>query len=308
MHRYRELLKLVNPAEGYVSNTNSSPDMMYARSPLQAKDSPAYYAFEPGRTNERQRRILELLGGNHRMTEAEAKQVVMDETIPMARPWAPKLQQAMDARSSDANVLPASVHACMQRLAAFDGEFSKESRSALAFIELLRKLGADRARYQRLSAAISSTEPLDADQQRALFDGARDACSDLEKRLGRSDLVLGGIYRVGRGTVDLPVGSGQVPGASTIRALQFGPPGDGGKQRMTGGQRAPFLVHFAPEGVRSFAQVLYGVSDDPESQHFSDQARLASEKAMPEVALTREALMREGATVLGRRMRRVVRQ
>jgi penicillin amidase len=212
----------------------------------------------------------------------------------------------MDSYSAEANALPSSVRACVQRLARFDGEFSKESRAAPAFIELLRKLGTDRARYQRLSAAVASTEPLDADQRRTLLDGARDACSDLDKRLGRSDVALGEIYRVGRGAVDLPVGSGQVPGVSTVRALQFSPPGEGGKQRMTGGQRAPFLVHFARDGVRSFAQVLYGISDDPESPHFSDQARLASEKVMPEVALTREALMREGAMVRLLNVRRVL--
>lgn len=304
MHPYRELLKLIDPVEGYISNTNNSPDMTYERPPLQPKDFPAYYALEPGRTNERQRRLLELLGGNDHITEAAAKQAVMDETIPFARPWAARLSLTIESHSAEADALSPSMQACMRRLAQFDGEFAKESRAAPVFIELLRKLGSDRARYQSLSAAVVSTEPLDANQQRTLFDSARDACGDLEKRVGRSEVALGDIYRVGRGAVDFPVGGGQMPGVSTVRALQFGPRGEDGRQRMTGGQRAPFLVHFARDGVRSFAQVLHGVSDDPESPHFSDQARLASEKVMPEVALTREALLREGATLRPLNVRR----
>jgi hypothetical protein len=43
--------------------------------------------------------------------------------------------------------------------------------------------------------------------------------------------------------------------------------------------------------------MLFGVSDNPESGHFSDQAQLASDKLLPEIPLTREALVKAGATV-----------
>jgi hypothetical protein len=46
---------------------------------------------------------------------------------------------------------------------------------------------------------------------------------------------------------------------------------------------------------------LHGVSEDAGSEHYSDQSQLASDKILREVPLTREALIRAGAT--GERLR-----
>jgi acyl-homoserine lactone acylase PvdQ len=297
MHSYGDLLKLVNPRQGYIVNTNASPDMMYAQSPMQQKDYPPYFAFESGRTNERQRRLLEILDGNTRMTVEQATNAVMDETIPAARQWGPLLHQALAAVPVEASLFAAEVPGCVSELARFDGGFTKDSRAALAHIELLLELGRRREMYDRLVKAMESRQSPQRALQEFLVDGAHAACVNVRAKYGRADATLGDVYRVGRGGVDLPIGSGRVPGpgVATVRGLRFGPTGPGGIQRLTGGQRAPFLVHFGPDGVRSYAQVLFGVSDRAESPHFSDQAQLASDKLLPEVPLTREALVRSGA-------------
>jgi acyl-homoserine lactone acylase PvdQ len=298
MHPYRDLLKLIDPPQGFVANTNTSPDMMYEKSPMTEKSYPAYFGFETGRTNERQRRLLEILTANGRMTVDVAKATVMDETIPSTRKWGPQLQLAWTATRADIARQPADVQTCLNQLMQFDGEFSKDSSAALYHMELQRTVGANRELFERLSRGIQNSEPLDPALQEFLAKGATDACSNVQKKYGRAALTLGDVFRVGRGNVDLPVGSGQVPGTgvATVRALRFGPANPNGIQRLTGGQRAPFLVHFSPTGVHTYAQMLFGVSDDPASAHFSDQARLASDKLLPEIPLTRAALVNAGAT------------
>lgn len=293
MHPYRELLKLVDPPQGYFANANNSPDTSYAQPALRPADHPPWFAFEPGRTNERQRRLIEILDGEPRLTEAQALAAVMDESMPAARPWGPKLRQALAQAPS--SLADEAQRRCVDGLAAFDGVFSRESGGALAFIEMQRRLRANRELAERLTREVDADAPLSAASAQQLLDAAREACAALTARFGRADLVLGDVFRVGRGGVDLPIGTGQIPVGNTVRGLQFGPPEADGRQWLTGGQRAPFLVRFGPDGVRSFAQVLYGISEDPASPHHSDQAQLASEKRLAGLPLTREALLRSGA-------------
>jgi hypothetical protein len=58
----------------------------------------------------------------------------------------------------------------------------------------------------------------------------------------------------------------------------------------------PFVVHFTAAGVQAYAQTLWGVSDDPVSPHYSDQARLASDKVLRPIPQSLAALKLDSAT------------
>jgi plasmid stabilization system protein ParE len=68
-----------------------------------------------------------------------------------------------------------------------------------------------------------------------------------------------------------------------------------GARRMAGyfSRRVPFLVHFAAAGVECYALLLGGISDDPASPHYSDQARYASEKILRQIPQPRPDLQAE---------------
>ncbi|MEO8313636.1 MAG: penicillin acylase family protein [Pseudomonadota bacterium] len=303
IHPWRDMLKLINPPAGYIANTNVSPDVMYDNSSMHEQDYPPYFGFETGKTNERQRRLLEILKDNARMTDAAAIAAVMDETVPAARKWGPQLARALTTGSFDISAQPPGTQVCVAELARFNGEFSRDSRAALYHVEMLRAVAAKADSLARLARDIEGNGPLDRALQEVLVNSAVEACNGIGKKFGRLDPVLGDIFRIGRGVVDLPIGSGQLQGAgvATVRALRFGRPEQNGIQRMTGGQRAPFMVHFTPTGIRSYGMFLYGVSENTDSVHYSDQGQLASDKNLREVPLTRKALIGEGATV--RRLR-----
>ena len=63
---------------------------------------------------------------------------------------------------------------------------------------------------------------------------------------------------------------------TTLRAMQAGSPDSHGQRWVVAGQRQQFLTIFS-NPIRSFASAPFGQSDPPQSPHYSDQARLASE-------------------------------
>jgi acyl-homoserine lactone acylase PvdQ len=319
IYTYAQALKLINPDQGYISNSNVSPDSMYPDSPLRPADYPAEFAFEAGQTNTRQQRLIELLGQAAKLSVDGAKAIAMDETITVARSWAPAFAEVLRARADLLAQQPAEVRPFLEELARFDGVFSKESRGALYHTALRRVLSEKHLdQMGALSDAIESSEQLTPTQQQQLVQAAVEARESLLAAYGRVELAYGDVHKVGRGGVSLPIGGAVVAGAVTrkntpgpaqtalaipsvtrvasVRALGFVTDPATKTERLIGGERVPFVVHFATQGVQSYAQTLWGVSDVPSSPHYSDQADLASRKALRPIPLSVAALERDGAT------------
>lgn len=296
IHAYAESLKIVNPPQGYIANTNVSPDMMYPAPYLRAADYPSYFAFEPGQTNSRQQRLIELLDGRSHITVDDALAFATDETISNARRWGAAIAAAARAQPRTTDAEPADLPAFLEDLEGFDGVFSRESRGALdyyAMRTILRDQHHDAA--ETLSAAVESGHELSAEQQHLLVEVSIEACRQLSASYGPGRLSWGDVHRIGRGAADWPVGGGVSMNDASLRAFFFATDPATRKERLIGGQRVPFLVHFAASGVQGYAQMLWGVSDDPASTHYSDQARLASDKILRPVPQSLEALQRDAA-------------
>jgi acyl-homoserine-lactone acylase len=312
VHAYSQLLKLINPIQGYVGNSNVSPDMMFPVSPLQPADYPAYFGFDAGATNSRELRLIELLDHAKSVTLDEAMSFAMDEMIIPTRSWAGAIRHALQDHPEFIAAQQPEYRQFAEDLTQFDGNFSKESRGALDHSELRRVLFDNhKSAMASLCEAIEANWPLTRDQQQLLLTAIGETRQHMLDYYGRTDLSWGDVHRIGRGGVDLPVGGGILllgtdPGsvgqaastvqAESLRALEFVNDSKTKRQRLIGGQRIPFVVHFAADGVQSYAQALWGISDNPNSKHYSDQARLASEKILRPIPLTRPALQAVGAT------------
>jgi acyl-homoserine-lactone acylase len=297
IHPYAETLKLINPSQGYVANSNVSPDMMYSASPLKPSDYPSYFAFDPGQTNSRQRRLIELLDGGAQITLDTAMAIAMDEMIADARPWGAAIATAVREQSDALAGQPPELRPFLQELADFDGVFSKQSRGAAEHFEL-RMVLRDQHRdvMNALDEDINAGRQLTGIQQRLLIEASAEARRHFLARYGRADVTWGDVHRVGRGGVDLPIGGGRLLDSASLRALSFAADPGSGRERLIGGQRVPFVVHFTAAGVQAYAQTLWGVSDDPVSPHYSDQARLASDKVLRPIPQSLAALKLDSAT------------
>jgi acyl-homoserine-lactone acylase len=296
IHTYADAIKLINPPQGYIANTNVSPDMMYPASPLKPADYPGYFGFEPGQVNSRQQRLIELLDGRSGFTVNDGHAIAMDETIPDARPWGAAIAAALHDQAEVVGSKPLDLRSFLGNLQAFDGTFSKDSRGALDYLELrtvLRDKHSDTA--VALSDALATGHGLSAEQQRLLIEASAEAMQRLRELHGRTDLAWGDVHRIGRGGVDLPVGGGVSMRDASLRAFFFATDPASRREWLIGGQRVPFLVHFTAAGPDCYSQLLWGISEDPASPHYSDQARYASDKIMPLIPQSRAALQAASA-------------
>jgi acyl-homoserine-lactone acylase len=294
----REAVHVENPPQDYVGNDNVSPDRMYATPILDPKKYPAYYAFDPGQTNTRQLRMIELLENAHGVNDEAAIRITMDEKVFGVDQWG-GMFKALKLSGAWAKNTDPDLATFVAALDTFDGVFSKESRGALyymAFREALRS--ASHKAAGEIEGAVEAGRQLSPAQQRSVEDAVLAAYASLRQAFGTINLVFGDVHRIGRGSESFPVGGAAIDSSqdkrelNTIGAWVLGPSGAEAMRTMAFRQdvkrsalldayccqRVPFVVAFHPDGsLTSYSEMLPGVSEDPASPHFGDQMRLASQ-------------------------------
>jgi acyl-homoserine lactone acylase PvdQ len=275
-----ELLRVKNPAQGYLTNSNVSPDMMFGEPVLRAEDYPADFAFQPGLTGTRQLRSIDLLQGDRVFSFEDAIAVVGDAFVVNTDRWGPVIREVMNSRPgapADPGFRP-----YLDTLTAFDGHFVPESRAALYHALLrLRLRAGDRAAATAIEAAINTGKPLTAAQRATVASVVDSAWADLGKGPRGAEGTFGDVFRIGRGGVSEPARGFTLGAMSGDRATDlqsfwaatYTPADSAGRRWSMGGTRHAFLVQLGPR-IRSVSLAVFGASDDPKSPHYSDQSRL----------------------------------
>ena len=293
-----EAVQVENPPQDYVGNDNVSPDRMYATPIFDPAKYPTYYAFDPGQTNTRQLRMIELLENAHGISDKVAIQITMDEKVFGVDQWKGMFTTLKLSGAWAKNTDP-DLATFVAALESFDGVFSKESRGALyymAFREALRS--ASHKAAGEIEGAVEAGRPLSPELRRSVEDAVLAAYTSLRQGFGTINLVFGDVHRIGRGSDSFPVGGAAIDSSqdkrelNTIGAWVVEPSATEAMRTMAFRrdaknpalldayccQRVPFVVAFLPDGsLTSYSEMLPGVSEDPASPHFGDQMRLASE-------------------------------
>ena len=279
-----ELLRLRNPAQGYLSNSNVSPDMMFNEPVLLAKDYPADFAFEPGLTGTRQRRSIQLLEGDRVFGFDEAVAVVGDAFVVNTDRWGPVIREAAsDTRGG--TPLDSGFRRHLDTLAAFDGHFVPGSRGALHHALLRIRLRAgDRAAAAAIETAVNTGKPLTPAQRSTIAALVDSGYAEVARDPRGGERTFGDVFRIGRGGVSEPARGfslGSLPGERVTDLQSFWSAGytaadSAGIRWSLGGTRHAFLVQLGPT-IRSVSLAVFGASDDPTSRHYSDQSRMVGE-------------------------------
>jgi len=284
-----KLIVVEDPAAGYLTNENGSPDMMTVQKTIDAKNYPFEVFFDlPGFIRWRGRRELDLLSRSYQMTLTDAENIVLDEKWQETENWLTALQQALDSEPDSVRAQSEEFRRVAGELVHFDGMAHKESVAALLYIYWRRAL-PDSVTWQKPSVQMVRA--------------VGRAIAALKKDYGRTDLALGDVYRIGRGDVSLPIGgvTFYAPGEQQmLRAMMsFAPPDSAHRTWIDAGQRQPMLTLFT-NPVQCYTYAPWGQSEHPSSPHYSDQAKLLSERRLKSDYFNKEELLKhiESTTVL----------
>lgn len=265
IHPTADLVVVRNPPTGYLQNCNIGPDTMAAGLNLDPAAYPSYIYFDqPGRTNSRGRRAVELLEAHPKLTIAQAMAIVLDDHADGGEAW-----QAAVRRAASSVNLPATfgedaplLRQAIRHLSAWNGHMHQDSVAATIY-RMFRQAASEQGVKVEVSA-------FGLDAQRHLLGALALACLRLVEAHGTIEVPYGRIHRVQRGERSWPASGGESGGGMTLRAISANL--RDGVFYGRAGQNWVQLVQFKRGAVRSWSLTPYGQSDDPESPHYCDQA------------------------------------
>jgi acyl-homoserine-lactone acylase len=114
----------------------------------------------------------------------------------------------------------------------------------------------------------------------------------LIKHFGKIDIILGDLQRHIRGEVSLPV-SGLVDMIAPADVVEY----KNGTLRTVGGESYIMLVKYSEEDVEIETIIPYGNSNNPESQHYTDQMLMFINKETKKMTLDKEKIFRDAVRV-----------
>jgi acyl-homoserine-lactone acylase len=273
VHGYDDLPRVLDPAGGFVQNSNSPPWFATRPSPLDTADFPAYLA--PRWVSFREQRALQMLASDSSISFDEMVAMhhdnrmlladrILDDLIPAARASGRPL--AMEA----ADVLE-----------RWDRRAEAESRGAMLFMlwayrmfEGVPETGRGFARPWSAGDPIGTPDGL-ANPAAAVT--ALEAVAELMRtRMGGLDTPWGQINRIG----EFPGNGAPGDPLGVFHVVAYAQQGQAFQAVF--GDTYVAAVEFTPEGPRAQAVLSYGNASQPGSPHNRDQLRLIAEKRMRE--------------------------
>ena len=277
---FDELPQLLNPPGGYLHNENDPFHFTNLNAVLQPGDFADN--FPRPRLRQRSQHSLELIHNEDKLSLKEVVSRKHSMRMLVAEQLKDDLLAALEATE------PAEdTRAGIKLLESWDNSVKADSRGGVLFAAWFEHY-ADAMDEKELYAVPWSFEnPMDtpdglADPTQAVnsFDTAM---LSLKEKYGRWDMPWGEVHRLRLGDLDLPVGGGP-GGLGCFRVLWFTDAEDG-MRKIRGGDGWQLAVQFS-DPPRAYSILAYGQSNDPNSPHHTDQARLFAENKMKEVAYT----------------------
>ena len=284
IHPQEDLVKIINPPQGYMQNCNISPANMMLDSPLTPEKYPEYiYNVSWDSNNPRGRRTVELLANNDAITEADAIAYTLDIHDGLAVRWQKELQATI-AAADPAPAAESPVRKAADAILAWDGEYTPEATATVLF--KFWRLACGNELDLAPLAAGESLSPQTRQQMLAIFERTM---GELTQRYGRWDVPWGEVHVVGRGGQVFPCGGADYQSGNKeanfsetlfdVRSTED--KAAPGRFIANSGSMAMILMFFDKEGVRSLTCTPWGQSGHPDSPHYVDQAeKLYSKREM----------------------------
>jgi acyl-homoserine-lactone acylase len=267
-----ELPQVIQPRSGFFYNANHSP---FKSSDSLDNPNESLFSKHMGfetYDNNRSVRIKQLIDQHKRVSYEDFKTIKYDHQFPdpFHYSWMNIDSLFMMSPQKYPKVAP-----ILEQIQAWDRRASADSYGAGAYAVLYQKL---RKYYQKLPEPKVFPKDL-----------LEKALSDAQKHMldyfGSTKVKLGTFQKLVRGDKELPI-----YGLPDVITSMNAVPHKEGKTKVTHGESYIELVKFTPEGVEVESVVSYGSSDDPDSEHYSDQMELYAQFKTKKMTFDRESI------------------
>jgi len=295
LHTVDETISILNPANGWIQNANSTPFTAAAEFSPKAEDYPTYMAPDP--ENYRGIHGVQVLTGQSDFTLDKLIEVAYDPYLPGFKTLISGLIAAYDKSRKPLRALAEPINALRQwdyrvsvdsvamSLAHYYGMqyLAQGTRpEETSFMQMIEHFGEGSLRSERLTIFDLAVEKLTAD-------------------FGQWNTPWGDINRLQRltGDIDLPVDDAQpsIPiGMASGRwgaLAAFGARSVNGSKKLYGYRGNSFVavVEFGDK-VKAKSLLAGGQSGDPRSPHFYDQAQRYAQGQFKDVAFYKEDVLK----------------
>jgi acyl-homoserine-lactone acylase len=275
------LPQYLNPASGYLFNTNHSPFLATTTAEnLNPAKFDKYDGYETYHNN-RSQRAKDLIDGYDKISWEDLKRIKFDRQLPatILYPYGLDASVLFGLKESDYPALSTIIQGIKQWNHVTD-------------IESVGALYYNIAYYQASKLRTNgSKEPLTEGEAVQLCQYVHDF---LLKHYGRLDVKLGEFQRLQRGTEDWP----QAGMPDVLAAVMSEPFGES-KRKMNSGDAYIGFVKFPKDGGLPLIETVntFGASSHPESKHFADQRAMYQAQQTKVMTLDKAEVLKKAERV-----------
>ncbi|MEM8899655.1 MAG: penicillin acylase family protein [Bacteroidota bacterium] len=277
------LPQVLNPASGYVYNTNNSPFRSSGKADNpKVKDVPATTGFQmPDDLSNRGVRFRALIDTYDKLSYEDLKRIKYDQAYHTPFLSSMTIDTFLNLSGETYPVVAESL----DKLNAWDRVMNVESEEAAIFLLANYYI---RTRMYRKDKALKNTK----DKNAIFIGGVKYAEEHLLKHFGRKYVPLGEVQQHRRGDVSLPFGGGPEVLAAIYSTMQ-----KDGRMKPVAGESYIQLVKFSEEGPEIESINAYGASAKPESPHYTDQMELYTKQKLKPMTLDKETVLKSAKRV-----------
>jgi acyl-homoserine-lactone acylase len=268
-----ELPQYINPASGYLFNTNHSP--FFATDPEYNLDGDKYDrndGFERYHNN-RSQRVMELMQGINKIDYAAFKRIKYDQQLPREL----KYKYGIDTMLNlDVNNYPA-LNDVITSLQQWDHKAAANSKGAAVFL----------LTYQYLAGKLSGTPSRQITKAESVetYQYVKDY---MLKNFNTTHLVLGDIQKLIRGDDVRPAW-----GLPDVLTAAYTEPYKNGLRKVISGDAYICFVRYPKTGLPIIESVnTFGASSHPGSPHYKDQMTLFQNQQTKHMTLDKQEVLR----------------
>ena len=253
LHPLADLPQVLQPASGFVFNTNHSPFHATEgpENPVNRDLTMGYETLE----NNRSKRFAEMLSGYDKVSFENFKKIKFDRQYPTPFAFPVNIDTLFLLKPADHPAIADLIN----NLNQWDKKGNAESLGAGTFLLAYTKINKSLREY--LKPGVLNTE-----QCVGVLTGIRE---EMIKNFGRTNLQLGDIQKLVRGNKEIPL-----PGLADVLAPMYSVPYKNGMVKGTQGDAYVELVRFTKDGPIIETMNVYVASSRNGSPHYTDQMEM----------------------------------